>query len=468
MSDLTTRDANLPVPLMTMQRYGRLMLSTLDKVFESDEASPERISFSDWAAFGDRYVGFFVDTQRLYHLPIKKLTTDEVTQRLSWAVRKPVHAITDAALGLLYVVEVKSRQRVALPSDVVLDLGTRPTEPGIWLPIGVSASGPLWFSLSKLGHLLIGGSTGSGKSNYLQTLLLALTSYDPAQVRVMLIDPKVVEMAFHSGAPHLDAPIATDLESATRLVEDLIDEVDRRLNLLVSAGVRDMDGYNRIASEPLPRLVVVVDEFLDLALTGGPRSAFYTALVRNANKARAAGVTLILSATNPKAEVMNTSLRGACQTRLAFRVNEPAGSETILERRGAETISISTPGRMLARLPDVAGLVEVQAFRVTDEMLQGVAQHRNTGATPGATPLQHLPLADDERQVLRVVLQSGRFSVRSVYGVLQGSVSQRRVAEIGRNWAKYGWLGEPDADQMRPATQVLQQIAADDAAVLQV
>lgn len=81
---------------------------------------------------------------------------------------------------------------------------------------------------------------------------------------------------------------------------------------------------------------------------------------------------------------MNTSLCGACQTRLAFRVNEPAGSETILERRGAETIPMSAPGRMLARLPDVAGVVEVQAFRVTDEMLQGVAQHRNT--------LQHPPV----------------------------------------------------------------------------
>lgn len=259
MSDLTLRDSNLPAPRLTMQRYGRLMLSTLDKIFESEEASPERICFSDWAAFGERYVGFFVDTQRLYHLPIKRLTADEVTQRLSWSLRKPVHAITDAALGLLYVVEVQPRPKATLPTEALLDLGTRPTDAGIWLPIGVSVRGPLWMSIERIGHMLIGGATGSGKSNYIQALLLALTSYPPELVRLRLIDPKVVEFAFHRAAPHLDAPIATEIESATRLIEELIDEVDRRLNLLVRAGVRDMAGYNRVAEEPLPRLVIVID-----------------------------------------------------------------------------------------------------------------------------------------------------------------------------------------------------------------
>lgn len=461
MNGLMPTQTTSIMPTDVMQRYGRIMLSTLDKVFEDAEDSPERIRFSDWAMFGDRYVGFFVDTQRLYHLPIKRLVADEVTQRLAWAVRKPVHAITDAALGLMYVVEVKSRPKITLPTEVLLDLGARPAEPGIQVPLGVSARGPIWLPLSKLGHMLIGGATGSGKSNYIQTLLLALTSYEPAQVRLMLIDPKVVEMSFHAGAPHLEAPIATDLESATRLVEGLVTEVNRRLDLLVRAGVRDVHGYNQVSSEPIPHLVLIVDEFLDLAVAGGPRSAFYTALVRNANKARAAGVTLILSATNPKADVMNTSLRGACLTRLAFRVNEPAGSETILERRGAETIPGNAPGRMLARLPESSGLVEIQAFRVTDEMLTSVAQHR-------ATPVRHLQFDDDERQVLQAVLRSGRFSVRTVYEALRGRVSQRRVAEIGRSWLMAGWLGEPDMDQRRPVTDALRQVAIESGEVLQV
>ena len=444
--------------------FERAMLDTLDQMLLHSQAAPYHLRFRHYAFVGGAYLVFWVDPERLYHLPLTRLIDKSITERLTLIARRPVSAILDPRYGLFYAISLRplsTQQRQApLPTTIPLDLGSRPGG-DVYIPIGVE-SGPLWYPAKALGHILVGGATGAGKSNYIQSVLLSLTDYPPALVQLMLIDPKEVEFHFYRRCPHLVGDVATDIESATRTVQALIEEVNRRLNVLKSAGRRDVSSYNQTAAEPLSDLFVVVDEFLDLALAGGTRSEFYSLLIRNANRARAAGVHFILGATNPKAEIMNTALRSACQTRICFRVIEDTQSEVILEARGAETLPKSAPGRMLARLPDRDGLVMAQAFSVSDDVLNITARKWTARPAPVSTSTTPTPqLSAVERDMVLYALRScgGMFRLRDIKAQFRGKVTSSQVDALGRQWESRGWLLPPaSVTASRQIAQPLREI----------
>ncbi|MFZ5919072.1 MAG: FtsK/SpoIIIE domain-containing protein [Chloroflexota bacterium] len=178
-------------------------------------------------------------------------------------------------------------------------------------------------------HILVGGESGSGKSTWLNTMLVALLmAHTPQELQVAIVDPKQVEFQAYAGIPHLFAPIATEVDEAAALTARLLAELDCRRALFAGVLARDLAAYNRVADEPLPLLLLIVDEVTDIALQAGLRSAFYTDLIRLVSKGRAFGLVVVLATQNSKAEVLNTLIRGNLSTRIAFRVTTAEHART--------------------------------------------------------------------------------------------------------------------------------------------
>jgi len=206
------------------------------------------------------------------------------------------------------------------------------------LALGLSSVGePVIVDLATCPHLLVAGATGSGKSVGLNVMLTSLLlSRSPRDVRLALIDPKMVELAPYRELPHLLTPPATELGYAIPLLEWLCTEMDSRYTRFAGAGAVDIDSYNALAYEHVPRIVVVVDELADLMCAD--RKAVEGPLVRIAQKARAAGIHLIVATQRPSVDVATGLLKGNLSARIAFRVATRTDSQVVLDRPGAETL----------------------------------------------------------------------------------------------------------------------------------
>jgi hypothetical protein len=250
------------------ERMGYSILRALDRmgfVHQNADGSVFTVRFSDAILFSDELLALVIDVERLWHFSVGDLSKTRVTEHLSAVVRHPVCAVN--ANGLTYLVKLKaprSEPIAQLPNKVELDLSLRP--PGAYvIPVGVLPTGALWKPITDMGHILIGGSTGSGKSSWIQSALVSLlSSHTPSQIQVVMIDPKQVEFNVWKNAPHLFRPVACELGEATQASKDLLAETERRFTLFASRAVRSWNAYNEIAPEPLSLIVCLVDEFLDL------------------------------------------------------------------------------------------------------------------------------------------------------------------------------------------------------------
>lgn len=320
-------------------------------------------------------VAFEVDVGRS-PVKIERLLNPEVAHQIQASLGGRRVRVTNSQ-GLLFGVtlevgEPRSRPTASLPRRIVLDLGTRP--PGKYLvPIGQGSRGPAWCSLLEMGHVLVGGESGSGKSTWLHAMLVALLSvHAPDELRVALVDPKQVEFQVYRGLPHLLAPVATEADEAAALTARLLAELDRRRALFAQVGARNLVNYRHLTGESLPLVLLVVDEVTDIALEAGLKSNFYKNLIRLVSKGRAFGLVVVLATQNPKAEVLNTLIRGNMSTRIAFRVATANHSRTILGMSGAEKIPRSVRGRLVARLDQ--DLIKFQGFGIIDEHLRTLAR----------------------------------------------------------------------------------------------
>ena len=257
--------------------------------------------------------------------------------------------------------------------------------------------------LAKMPHLLVAGTTGSGKSVGINAMLLSLLyKAEPSQVRLILIDPKMLEMSTYEGIPHLLAPVVTDMRHAGNALNWCVAEMERRYRLMSKLGVRNLSGYNqKIADaekreqlipnpfsltpdepEPLgrlPQIVVVIDELADLMMVVGKK--IEELIARLAQKARAAGIHLILATQRPSVDVITGLIKANIPTRIAFQVSSKIDSRTILDQMGAE--SLLGQGDMLY-MPSGSGLpVRVHGAFVADDEVHTVVEHwRTLGGEP--------------------------------------------------------------------------------------
>ena len=315
-------------------------------------------------------VAFEVDVGRL-PIKIERLLDPAVAHQMQASLGGRRVRVTNSQ-GLLFSValglEEPPRRGAHLPQRVVLDLGGCPPDKYV-IPVGQGRSGPVWRSLLETGHILVGGESGSGKSTWLHAMLIALLSvHAPTELQVTLVDPKQVEFQVYRGLPHLLAPVATEANEASAATARLLAELDRRRTCFTEVGARNLVNYRHLTGEPLPLVLLVVDEVTDIALEAGLKSSFYKDLIRLVSKGRAFGLVVVLATQNPKAEVLNTLIRGNMSTRIAFRVATASHSRTILGMCGAEKIPRSVRGRLVARLD--RDLEDLQGFDILDEQVR--------------------------------------------------------------------------------------------------
>jgi S-DNA-T family DNA segregation ATPase FtsK/SpoIIIE len=204
--------------------------------------------------------------------------------------------------------------------------------------LGRDVSGePIFADIEKMPHLLIAGSTGSGKSITIHSLLISLLyKNSPKSLRLILIDPKRVELSVYEGIPHLIAPVITDGKKTIAVFRWAISEMERRYEILLNAGSRDISIYNKSSNEPLPYLLIVIDELADLMASYGRE--IENSIIRLAQMARATGIHLIVSTQRPSVEVITGLIKANITARVALQVASQVDSRTILDAAGAEKL----------------------------------------------------------------------------------------------------------------------------------
>jgi S-DNA-T family DNA segregation ATPase FtsK/SpoIIIE len=226
--------------------------------------------------------------------------------------------------------------------NILKEINFQKETPALAMALGRNVEGKIIITdLSKMPHLLIAGSTGSGKSVCIHSIISAfLLKNSPNSLKLILIDPKRVELARYNGIPHLLTPVITDNKKVLPVLRWVINEMNRRYDLLSAYQARDVEGYNLKAldkkEDPLPYLVIIIDELADLMIYYG--RDLETFIIRIAQMARATGIHLILSTQRPSVEVITGLIKANITARIAFQVASQVDSRTILDIAGAEKL----------------------------------------------------------------------------------------------------------------------------------
>jgi DNA segregation ATPase FtsK/SpoIIIE, S-DNA-T family len=254
------------------------------------------------------------------------------------------------------------------------------------LALGKDIEGkPYIANLAKMPHLLVAGATGAGKSVSLNSMIMSvLFKSTPEQVRMLMVDPKMLELSVYEGIPHLLLPVVTDPKKAATALKWAVAEMERRYQLLSDASVRSIDGYNKkveqsggqlimkqkdaddIVCQRLPYILVIVDEFADLMMVAG--RDVEASIMRLAQMARAAGIHLILATQRPSVDVITGVIKANFPTRVAFQVASRHDSRTIIDGNGAE--NLLGRGDMLFQSPGAGGLIRVHGAYVSEEEIE--------------------------------------------------------------------------------------------------
>ncbi|MGI9298094.1 MAG: DNA translocase FtsK [Gammaproteobacteria bacterium] len=279
--------------------------------------------------------------------------------------------------------EIPNRDRATVYfSDLIADDSYARGGHALPLALGKDATGaPLAADLAKMPHLLVAGATGSGKSVCVNAMLLSLLfASPPEKLRLILIDPKMLELASYHDIPHLLAPVVTDVSLAPAALNWAVEEMESRYRLMSAAGARSIDSYNKKiaaaesapdAARPLPYIVIVIDELADLMMTTGKKVEM--TISRLAQKARAAGIHLILATQRPSVDVITGLIKANVPCRIAFQVASKVDSRTIIDQMGAETLL--GMGDMLYLPAGTGTPLRVHGAFVADDEVRRVADH---------------------------------------------------------------------------------------------
>ena len=342
------------------------------------------------------------------------------------------------------------------------------------MAMGKDISGkPVVADLGKMPHVLVAGTTGSGKSVAINAMILSvLYKATPQQVRLLLVDPKMLELSVYEGIPHLLAPVVTDMRQAASALNWCVQEMDRRYRLMSSLGVRNVAGYNQKvregikdgkpqtnpfsltpdnpeALEELPFIVVFIDELADLIMVVGKKVE--ELIARLAQKARASGIHLVLATQRPSVDVITGLIKANVPTRVAFQVSSKIDSRTILDQMGAE--ALLGQGDMLYLPPGTGYPQRVHGAFVSDQEVHRVAEYLKAQGIPQyidgvLTSLEEQEVGGEESggvdaeadalydQAVEIVLKSRRASISLVQRHLR--IGYNRAARLVEQMEKAG------------------------------
>ncbi|MDH4136476.1 MAG: FtsK/SpoIIIE domain-containing protein [Anaerolineae bacterium] len=418
-------------------RLVRQGLTQLGQCYETKDGRLVEVSFASVQFVEDAYALVEVDTRRLPpRVTIPKLVHPDTLHHLTAVVGKPVKRLNTT--GLTYCVALKPQRKQRLPKMVEVDLAHRP--PGDYvIGFGLSREGEVWKSLEKLRHIVVAGSTDSGKSAFLRSLLYQLLK-QPLPVELYLTDMEGLTFAAFEGVPQLAHPIAESVEEATEIAFRLVQEMERRAALYQATGrfPEKLSEYNGLGElNELPWIVAIFDEFTALIDEAGKHSDLYRLIGQLAMRGRKYGITLVFAGQDFKADLLSTRITNQLRTRVQFGCATAYQSQVVLGKSGAE--KITTPGRALVSFG--GKITEVQTFWVDKERVLGLRR--------GAAS----PLAGDEQELVHYASEElgGKFNIRDLAEAFRGRVSQRQIERLSRQWEMRGWLsaGPTRADGKR-------------------
>ena len=284
-----------------------------------------------------------------------------------------------------------SRENVYL-SEILNNQNFKKKEIKLPIALGKNISGkPIIGDLSSMPHLLIAGTTGSGKSVCINTIILSLLyRHSPEKCKFILIDPKMLELSAYEGIPHLICPVITEAKKAASVLGWVVKEMENRYRLMTKEEVRNIDSYNNKHKLPMPYIVVVVDEMSDLMLVAGKEIENY--IQKLSQMARAAGIHIIMATQRPSVDVITGTIKANFPTRISFQVTSKIDSRTILGEQGAE--QLLGKGDMLF-MSSANRIVRIHAPFVSDDEIQKINNFLRSQAEPEYVD-EILNFADDK------------------------------------------------------------------------
>ena len=404
-------------------------------------------------------------------------------------------SLSVSSVRVVEVIEGKSYVGIEIPNtnrkmvrltEILSSQAFKKSPSNLTLALGHDISGnPVVVDLAKMPHLLVAGTTGSGKSVGVNAMLLSLLfKSDPKDVRLILIDPKMLELSVYDGIPHLLTPVITDMTDASNGLRWCVVEMDRRYKLMSLMGVRNLAGFNKKVEEAaangkqlinplhpedeeylevLPSIVVVVDEFADMMMLVGKKVEHLIA--RIAQKARAAGIHLILATQRPSVDVITGLIKANIPTRIGFQVSTKIDSRTILDQGGAE--QLLGYGDMLYLPPGVGVPVRVHGAFVGDDEVHRVVNDwksraepeyiddivssaQETGPIPGWSGSESSTSEDSDDlydEAVNFVLESRRASISAVQRKLR--IGYNRAARLIESMEEAGLVSEMSSNGSR-------------------
>ena len=408
---------------------------------------------------------------------ISSLSRDLSRSLMAHSVRVVESMPGKSTVGL----EIANNNRVLVTLGEILRSRTYArAQSNLTMGLGKDIAGdPVVADLQKMPHLLVAGATGSGKSVAINAMVLSLLyKSTPESVRLIMIDPKMLELSVYEGIPHLLCPVVTDVKEAANALRWCVAEMDRRYRLMSWVKTRSVEGFNgRLQAahdagnpllgppendedeqgpelQPLPRIVVVIDELADLMMVVGKK--LETLIARLTQKARAAGLHLIVATQRPSVDVITGLIKANIPARIGFRVASQVDSRTILDQVGAETLL--GKGDMLYLPPGSGDLLRVHGAFVEDaEVLKVVAELKRTGGPSYDEQVTQGPVEAEEAdaagadggevdelysQAREIVTETGRASISYVQRRLR--VGYNRAARLIEELERAGVVSAPD------------------------
>ena len=357
------------------------------------------------------------------------------------------------------------------------------------LGLGKDISGhPVVMDLSRMPHLLVAGTTGSGKSVAINAMILSLLyKSPPRKIRLIMIDPKMLELSVYEGIPHLLTPVVTDMKEAANALRWCVAEMERRYQLMAALGVRNINGYNKKIKEAvsrrqpltdpfytpvndedevpelneLPYIVILIDELADMMMTVGKKVE--ELIARLAQKARASGIHLILATQRPSVDVITGLIKANIPCRIAFQVSSKVDSRTILDQMGAENLLGN--GDMLFLPPGTSVPIRVHGAFVDDHEVHKVVANIKSHGGPnylnditldpgdgGAAPIPGIEAASDDAdplydEAVRIVTETRKTSISYIQRRLK--IGYNRAARIVEEMEASGLVGPLEANGSR-------------------
>ncbi len=353
-------------------------------------------------------------------------------------------------------IEVPNKQRETVSLREILSSdGIQKSKSKLTLGLGKDISGaPVIADLSKMPHLLVAGATGSGKSVSINSMVMSiLYKASPDEVKMLMVDPKLLELSAYQEIPHLISPVITNPKESAAALKKMVFEMERRYRVLAERGARNIESFNLQAKDEdqLPYLVIIIDELADLMFTAP--ADVEDSITRLAQMGRASGIHLILATQRPSVDVITGIIKANFPARLSFQVSSKVDSRTILDTHGAE--QLLGKGDMLLMLPG-ARIIRVHGALITEEEIQAATEFIKTQGRPDYTimeSIQNLKEPDDDEKyaerdemylkAIEMGETTGEVSISSIQRRLK--IGYNRAARIMELMEEDGLVGPPKA-----------------------